>query len=86
MPEYRTVMDAQLGDNEFWMKSLAERNDAFAAMRHESKHGDGMCFHEESSTIEGGITGPGFWSAVTYDDIREINRKAQLFSSASGIT
>ena len=86
MPDYRTVMDAHLGDNEFWIKPLDERDAAFAAMRRESKHGDGMCFHEEISVIEGGIRGPGFWSAVTYDDIKEVNRKAELFSSASGIT
>lgn len=86
MPEYRTVADAHLGDNEFWTKSLDERDAAFAAMRHETKHGDGMCFHEEISVIEGGITGPGFWSAVTYDDVKEVNRKADLFSSAGGIT
>ena len=72
MPQYRTVMDAHLGDNEFWIKPLEERDAAFAAMRHESKHGDGMCFHEEISVIEGGVRGPGFWSAVTYDDIKEV--------------
>jgi hypothetical protein len=57
MPEYRTVADAHLGDNEFWTKSLDDRNAAFAAMRQESKHGDGMRFHEEISVIEGGIRG-----------------------------
>ncbi len=86
MAEYRTVADAYLGSNDFWLKPLDARNDAFAAMRHETKHGDGMCFHEELSVIEGGIRGPGFWSAVTYDDIKEVNRKADLFSSAAGIT
>ena len=86
MPAYRTVADAHLGSNEFWVKPLDERNEAFAAMRHETKHGDGMCFHEEISVIEGGVRGPGFWSAVTYDDIKEVNRKAELFSSAAGIT
>lgn len=86
MPAYRTVADAHLGSNDFWTKPLDERNEAFAAMRHETKHGDGMCFHEEISVIEGGVRGPGFWSAVTYDDIKEVNRKAELFSSASGIT
>lgn len=86
MPQYRTVMDARLGDNEFWVKPLDERDAAFAALRDESKNGDGMCFHEEVSVIEGGIAGPGFWSAVTYDDIREVNRRADVFSSAGGIT
>jgi cytochrome P450 len=86
MPEYRTVDDIHLGSNEFWTRPLDERDAAFAALRHESKGGDGMCFHEELSVIEGGVKGPGFWSAVTYDDIREINRRPQVFSSASGIT
>lgn len=45
-----------------------------------------MCFHEERSVIEGGVLGPGFWSAVTYDDIRAISRNPQVFSSALGIT
>jgi cytochrome P450 len=86
MPDYRTVADAHLGSNEFWIKPLDERDAAFAAMRHESEHGEGMCFHEEISVIEGGVRGPGFWSAVTYDDIKEINRRSEVFSSASGIT
>ncbi len=86
MPDYRTIGDSHLGSGEFWMKPLDERDAAFAALRKESKEGAGMCFHEELSVIEGGIKGPGFWSAVTYDDVREINRKPHVFSSASGIT
>jgi cytochrome P450 len=86
MPEYRTIDDIHLGDNEFWARSLTERHDAFAKLRDESKHGDGMCFHEEISVLEGGVVGPGFWSAVTYDDVRAINRNPQVFSSAGGIT
>jgi cytochrome P450 len=86
MPPFRTIDDILLGHNDFWVKSIAERDAAFAKLRHESKHGDGMCFHEELSVIEGGIAGPGFWSAVTYDDVRAINRNPQAFSSASGIT
>ncbi len=86
MPEYRTIDDIRLGDNEFWTRSIDDRHEAFAKLRNESKNGDGMCFHEEISVIEGGIRGPGFWSAVTYDDVRAINRNPQAFSSASGIT
>jgi methyl-branched lipid omega-hydroxylase len=86
MPDYRTVNDVQLGSNDFWTQPLDERDAAFAALRHETRSGDGMCFHEELSVIEGGIKGPGFWSAVTYDDVKEVNRKADLFSSAGGIT
>ena len=86
MPAFRTVDGHLLGHNDFWTQSIADRHDAFAALRHESKHGDGMCFHEELSVLEGGIAGPGFWSAVTYDDIRAINRNPGVFSSAAGIT
>ena len=86
MPTHRTVDDIHLGDNEFWRRPLAERHDAFAALRRESRDGTGMCFHEEISVIEGGVRGPGFWSAVTYDDVRAINRNPFVFSSAAGIT
>jgi cytochrome P450 len=91
MPDYRTLQmpdgtDIELGSNDFWMRPIAERHDAFAQLRHESKQGAGMCFHEEISVIEGGIRGPGFWSAVTYDDVRAINRNPKSFSSAAGIT
>ncbi len=75
-----------LGHNDFWTKSLDERNTAFARLRRENTDGAGMCFHEELSVIEGGTTGPGFWSAVSYDDIRQINRTPHAFSSAAGIT
>ena len=91
MPDYRTVTapggdDIHLGAIEFWRRPLDERHDAFAALRAESRGGDGMCFHEELSVIEGGVKGPGFWSAVTYEDVRAINRNPFVFSSASGIT
>jgi len=91
MPAHRTLQmpdgtDIELGSNDFWTRPIAERHDAFARLRHESKHGDGMCFHEEISVLEGGTVGPGFWSAVTYDDVRAINRNPHAFSSASGIT
>lgn len=82
MPEYRTVDDIQLGDLEFWSKPLDERNDAFERLRNQPT----MAFHEEIWTVDGGVKGPGFWSAVTYDDVRMVNRQAQSFSSASGIT
>ena len=91
MPDYRTVTapggdDIHLGAIEFWRRPLDERHDAFAALRAESRNDGGMCFHEELSVIEGGVKGPGFWSAVTYEDVRAINRNPFVFSSASGIT
>jgi cytochrome P450 len=95
MPDFRTLsfdsgsnfgQPILLGHNDFWTNSLDERNAAFAQLRHENTEGAGMCFHEELSVIEGGTAGPGFWSAVSYDDIRPINRTPHAFSSASGIT
>lgn len=82
MAEYRTVDDIQLGDLEFWAKPLAERDAAFAALRERMP----LAFHEERTQFPGVPQGPGFWSAVRYDDVRTINRQAQAFSSASGIT
>jgi cytochrome P450 len=86
MPAHRTVDDIQLGNDDFWIRPLDERDTAFASLRTESADGDGMCFHEEQTVIEGGVAGPGFWSAVTYDDVRAINRTPRVFSSAAGIT
>ena len=86
MPGYRTVDDIFLGDIEFWSRPVAERHAAFAALRAETRRGGGMCFHEEVSVLEGNAKGPGFWSAVTYDDVQAVSRNQQVFSSASGIT
>jgi cytochrome P450 len=95
MPDFRTLslgsgpsagQPILLGHNDFWTKSLDEPNTAFAQLRQENTEGAGMCFHEELSVIEGGTAGLGFWSAVSYDDIRQINRTPHAFSSAAGIT
>ncbi len=82
MPAYSTVDDIQLGDIEFWRLPLDERARAFDRLREQPT----MSFHEEISIVEGGIKGPGFWSAVSYDDVRMVNRQAHAFSSAGGIT
>ena len=29
--------------------------------------------------------GPGYWSAVTFDDVRAVSRNQETFSSASGV-
>ena len=82
MGAHGTIDDIQLGDLEFWGKPLAERSEAFARLRAQ----DGMAFHDEVTLIEGAPPGPGFWSAVRYDDVRFVNRHPKLFSSAGGIT
>ena len=76
------VDDIELGDLAFWERPLEERHDAFARLRATP----GMTFHEEHQLFEGAPTGPGFWSAVRYEDVRFVNRHPKLFSSAGGIT
>jgi cytochrome P450 len=85
MPAYRTVDDIQLGDVEFWKQPIADIDRAFAALRAETRRGGGMCFHEEITLMGGNSPGAGYWSAVTYDDVRAVNRDQKVFSSASGV-
>jgi cytochrome P450 len=84
MPAYRTVDDVHLGDIEFWTRPIDERQEAFAALRAESRRG-GMCFHEEITVMGGDFAGPGYWSAVTHDDVHAVSHDQHRFSSASGI-
>ena len=85
MPTYRTVDDIQLGDVEFWKQPIPDIDRAFAALREETRRGGGMCFHEEITPMGADAPGPGYWSAVTFDDVRAVNRDQQAFSSASGV-
>ncbi len=85
MPDYRTVDGIFLGDVEFWRRPIAERHEAFAALREETRRGGGMCFHEEVTVMGGDSAGPGYWSAVTYDEVQAVSRNPQSFSSASGV-
>ncbi len=85
MPAYRTVDDIQLGDVEFWKQPIPDIDRAFAALREETRRGGGMCFHEEITLMGGDSPGAGYWSAVTYDDVRAVNRNQKVFSSASGV-
>src|SRR5689334_3244249 len=85
MPAYRTIDDIFLGDVEFWTRPISEREEAFAALRQETHRGGGMCFHEEVTVIGGDSAGPGYWSAVTWDDVQAVSRNQQCFSSASGV-
>ena len=77
-----TVDDIELGTNEFWSLPLDERAAAFAALRERCP----LSFHQELQTLEGMETGPGFWSVVTYEDIRSVSRRPWIFSSTQGIT
>lgn len=85
MPADRTVDDICLGDVEFWKQPIPEIDRAFAALREQTRRGGGMCFHEEVTAMGGDAPGPGYWSAVTFDDVRAVNRDQRNFSSASGV-
>ena len=85
MPAYRTVDDICLGDVEFWRRPIPEISEAFAALREDRRRGGGMSFHEEITVMGGDSAGPGYWSAVTFDDVRAVSRHQEIFSSASGV-
>jgi cytochrome P450 len=84
VPAYRTVNDIFLGDVEFWRRPIPERHEAFAALREDTRRTGSMCFHEEITPMGGAFPGPGYWSAVTYDDVRAATHNPN-FSSASGV-
>jgi methyl-branched lipid omega-hydroxylase len=77
-----TVDDIQLGTDTFWRLPLDERDRAFAALRERCP----ISFHPELETLAGGPEGPGFWSITRYEDVKTINRRAEMYSSAGGIT
>lgn len=82
LAEALTVDDIQLGTNDFWGLSLDERDRAFAALRDRCP----VAFHPELDVLEGAPQGPGFWSVTRYEDVRTVNRQAQIFSSTGGVT
>jgi cytochrome P450 len=77
-----TVDDIQLGTQAFWAAPLDERDRAFAALRDRCP----VAFHPELYALPGVPEGPGFWSVTRYEDVRSVNRRPGVFSSASGIT
>jgi methyl-branched lipid omega-hydroxylase len=77
-----TVDDIQLGTQAFWRAPLDERHQAFATLRARCP----VAFHPELDTLPGAPEGPGFWSVTRYEDVRSVNRRPGLFSSAGGIT
>jgi methyl-branched lipid omega-hydroxylase len=77
-----TVDDIQLGTDTFWRLPLDERDRAFAALRERCPIG----FHPELETLAGAPEGPGFWSLTRYEDVKSVNRRAEIFSSTGGIT
>ncbi len=69
----------RLGEPEFWLRPLEEREAAFATLRAERP----ISFHEE---WDSGILpkGPGFWSVVKHAQVLEASRQPELFCSGRG--
>jgi cytochrome P450 len=68
-----------ISSTDFWRQPMRERDRAFAQLRAQPS----VSFHP---TIEMGSSGgPGFWAAVTHDDIRYVSRHADLFCSGRGV-
>jgi methyl-branched lipid omega-hydroxylase len=77
-----TVDGIELGLTDFWLKPIEERAAAFARLRAEVP----VSYHHEVDSLPGAAANTGFWSVTRYADVREVNRKAHLFSSADGVT
>jgi methyl-branched lipid omega-hydroxylase len=77
-----TIDGVELGRIDFWARPLDERNEAFARFRKELP----VSYHHEVDSLPGAAPNRGFWSVTTFEDVREVNRRANVFSSADGIT
>jgi cytochrome P450 len=73
------VDDIRLGDLDFWLRPIEEREGAFAVLRDERP----VSFHEEP-VLPILPQGPGFWSLTRHADILEASRTPEIFSSAKG--
>ena len=74
---------ANLIDNEFWTRPMDEVNSEIARLHAEAP----LDWFEELSPPNSPIpVGPGYWSLVRHEDIAEVSRHAEIYSSADGIT
>jgi cytochrome P450 len=71
-----------LSSLEFWAKPWQERLDAFAWLR---EH-DPVSWHDAPEPLAPGLDNTkGFWAITRYEDLREISRQPEIFSSAEGV-
>jgi methyl-branched lipid omega-hydroxylase len=75
-----SVADIDLSAPEFWAKSDAERDAAFARLRAEAP----ISFFAEPE-YEGFAPGPGYWSLTRYADVWHVSRHPELFQSGKGV-
>ncbi|OLF15949.1 cytochrome P450 [Actinophytocola xanthii] len=76
-----TVMDIDLSDTEFWSRSLADREAAFAELRAQPR----PRFYAEPDLSEIGFPpGAGYYALVRHADVVEASRNAEVFCSSWG--
>ena len=73
------VDDIRLGHVEFWSLPRDVREGAFLTLRRERR----ISFHEETEVPFLG-KGPGFWALTKHEDVLEVSRNPEIFSSARG--
>jgi cytochrome P450 len=76
-----SVDEIALGDPEFWVRPLDEREGAFETLRRERP----VAFHQEPEVdFIPFPRGPGFWSLTRHADILEASRNPEIFCSGKG--
>lgn len=78
-----TLDDIDLSDQEFWARPLDEREAAFATLRHERPL---PFFEEPDYGVDWLERGPGYHAVTKLDDILEVSRAPEVYSSARGAT
>jgi cytochrome P450 len=75
------IDDIDLGTGEFWERSEADKDGAFALLRRNRP----VSWHSEPPLDNVDIErGPGFWAVVRYADVMQVSRNPALFISGRG--
>jgi cytochrome P450 len=77
-----TAPTIDISSMEFWAKPWEERLDAFKWLR----DNDPVSWHRAPDPLAPGLdNSKGYWAITRYDDMREISRQPEVFSSAEGV-
>lgn len=78
-----TASSIDLSDQEFWRRPAAEREEAFATLRHEAP----VSWQRPPDSILMGPDAPttGYWAVVRYEDVRAVSRDPRTFCSGQGV-